>query len=196
MKCDEARMLMSESLDQRLDESSNNGLQAHLLTCSDCLARWQGMRHAASLFEASDLAMPPPDFTAQVMKRLQQAERARTAPLFERRPVAVGWAMVAATAILLVATLALYSVRSPVMTANSAAPSIDVPAVAMQISGEAIGGAILFENVVTVAYQVARLLPQATVLVILGWMMVGTLALAVTLAGVVGSYWPQPEAVS
>jgi anti-sigma factor RsiW len=195
MRCDEARWLMSESLDRRLSESSSGKLQTHLQTCCACLSRWQAMQHVSSLFAAADFAKPPPDFTARVMKRVQTAEQAKAAHVFERPPLAVAWA-IATTILLLAAVLALYAVQTPAAVANSAAPSIDLPAVAVQISGEAIGGAILFEKVATAAYDVTRIVPQAAISVILGWMVFGTLALAITLAGVINSYWPRAEAFS
>jgi len=72
MQCLTASELMSLRLDAALSEEDERELDAHLSTCPVCQHEWELMQRACQAFVGVDMAEPSPQFTAQVMERVQR----------------------------------------------------------------------------------------------------------------------------
>jgi predicted anti-sigma-YlaC factor YlaD len=74
MQCLEASELMSWRLDGTLTSEQDQVLDAHLATCESCRVEWKLMQRACALFQAPEMALPPPMFAQKVMGRIQRHE--------------------------------------------------------------------------------------------------------------------------
>jgi len=194
MKCDDARLMMSEFLDGRLREAEVRNLNHHLLLCTACRPRWQAMQQVSALFQAADVALPPPDFTARVMKGVRHIEAERRAGFVRGQSPLYAWGAMGAAVVLLGAVLVI-SVLSSVQNAD-AGPSVSFLSLSMAISSAAIRAATLIEGSLTALSRVAGPVPFSLLVLALAWMVAGTLALAFTVGSLIGSYRPLSAAAS
>ncbi|HET8733841.1 MAG TPA: zf-HC2 domain-containing protein [Anaeromyxobacteraceae bacterium] len=102
-------------LEGALDESVQQGVDAHLAGCPECQALVLSFSALADALSDLPVAEPPPDFTAGVMARIEEQEATRAA---ERRlTVAVFGAVAVSLAVTLV--LAGQAAWAPALSAVS-----------------------------------------------------------------------------
>jgi anti-sigma factor RsiW len=77
MHCSDCSQQISLYLDDLLDKEEAARLQDHLAACELCQAEWEAMRRVSSLLETEPSLVPAADFTAGVVRRLQQREARR-----------------------------------------------------------------------------------------------------------------------
>jgi anti-sigma factor RsiW len=75
MRCEEYQTWFAEYLARALPAPQRRELEDHLAICSACRQDLEAERRLDQLLAAQPLAQPPPDFTLQVLARLQR-ERA------------------------------------------------------------------------------------------------------------------------
>jgi len=94
---------MSPYLDGLLSAEQALPLQVHLADCEACAEEWEAMCWLSSWLKAEPMASPAPDFTTQVVRRLQQRETRRR--LYSSLGVCMGsmglWALAGAVLLLL-----------------------------------------------------------------------------------------------
>jgi anti-sigma factor RsiW len=181
--------MMSEWIDGRLPQSGVAVASQHIQTCSVCRARWQTLRQVSSVLRSSEMAQPPPDFTARVMRRLHAQEARNYARPSAAHSLLLTWGAVAATALLLIAVVALYSL-SPSGGAADSSVSLNFVSMSMRISDTAVRAASVIEDVLAIPLYLVRVLPGPVLLVLIVWLIFGTLALGLTVAGLVAGYQP------
>jgi len=86
-------------IEELLDPASDAGVAQHAAACLECRALVESFRQLDDALDQLEVPELPADFTAQVMARIEQAERAAAR---ERR-----WAFGIAAAVVLVAGLAV-----------------------------------------------------------------------------------------
>ncbi|NLM46996.1 MAG: hypothetical protein GX200_09380 [Firmicutes bacterium] len=72
MNCREVKKLMSEYLDQMLEEQKKQALEEHLSVCSNCRDEIVSTQNVLAWLQAAPEATPPPDLRQKVLRRLQQ----------------------------------------------------------------------------------------------------------------------------
>jgi predicted anti-sigma-YlaC factor YlaD len=167
MPCLEASELMSLRLDNALTAEQDQVLDKHLATCESCRVEWQLMQRACALFQAPEMALPPPLFSQKVMGRIQRHE-ARLAAL--RGGVTLCLAIVILGAVCIVPLLSL-----PVSTV------IDHPSVVSVF----VGVVVRFADISGTLWRAVGLMLRAT-LTSPGWLV---LAAYVALAGGLAFWW-------
>ena len=182
-------MLMSEWLDARLDAESTGRLQEHLATCSECRTRWHALRHVSSVFQSAEVALPPPDFTARVMQRIQAAEPVARRPVFALRSATLAWGTLAATLILLCTMVVFYG-STPAQVSGDSGPSLNFVSLSMQISNAALQAATAVGSVLSIAAKLGQMVPGPALVLIFAWLGIGTIALSITVASLVAAYQP------
>ncbi|MCC7265225.1 MAG: zf-HC2 domain-containing protein [Candidatus Latescibacteria bacterium] len=73
--CDEFQSWFADYLSQALPAPQGHELEDHLVLCPNCRQDLEAERHLDQLLATQPLAPPPPDFTLQVLARIQR-ERA------------------------------------------------------------------------------------------------------------------------
>lgn len=195
MKCDNARLFMSAWLDDCLDVDSERALRDHVLTCSDCRMRWYALRHVSSVFQSAEAALPPPDFTAKVMRRIQAANAVNDRPRFALPSAALAWGTLAATLVLLFALIVSYG-AAPAQQVADGGPSLNLVSLSMQISNSALHTATAVGGLLTIASELGNIVPRPALALIALWLILGTVALALTVAGLVAAYQPLSSVAS
>lgn len=195
MKCKNARLLMSAWLDDCLEADGKRGLRDHVLTCSDCRVRWHALRHVSSVFQSAEVALPPPDFTAQVMRRIQAASAERERPLLSGRSGVLAWGTLAATLVLLFALIASYG-TAPAQPITDSGPSLNFVRLSMQISNSALRAATAVGGLLAIGSELSRIVPRPALVLIGLWLVMGTVALSFTVAGLVAAYQPLSSVAS
>jgi len=79
MQCEQASKMMSEWLDDRLDDAEVAVLEDHLSRCSECQAEWSRLQALDTLLSAAAMVRPPVRMRVQVMARLSRRDQARRA---------------------------------------------------------------------------------------------------------------------
>ena len=79
MRCREARDLMMERLDARLDAEGMEALEEHMYVCGACRAEWQSVSTVDQLFRSVSITPAPPHLRAQTMMRIERRDQARRA---------------------------------------------------------------------------------------------------------------------
>ena len=79
MRCEQASRMISARLDGHLDHREAAQLEAHLVMCKHCRARWQKMEALDQLFRSTSLMPAPAHLQARVMRRITRREQARRA---------------------------------------------------------------------------------------------------------------------
>jgi predicted anti-sigma-YlaC factor YlaD len=69
--------MMSERLDNALDEASIPLLAQHVSACESCRAEWEKLQALDRLFRAAPMLEPPVRLRVHVMARLERREKAR-----------------------------------------------------------------------------------------------------------------------
>jgi len=75
MQCPDASELMSLSMDAQLDPAEEQRLAEHLHSCDACRTLWEHMQAACALFNEPQMALPPVELTARVMRRVRRQKR-------------------------------------------------------------------------------------------------------------------------
>ena len=91
MRCSKARHWISRRLDGVLDEAQQSSLAAHLAECEACRAYAESL--AALNLDRLEVPDPTPEFTARVMRRVEEAPAQVRAVLSRPwlfRPIAAG----------------------------------------------------------------------------------------------------------
>jgi predicted anti-sigma-YlaC factor YlaD len=189
MNCQNARLLMSEWLDARLDANSIVGLREHMTTCPNCRAHWHALQHVSSVFQSADVAMPPPDFTARVMQRIQAAQPVARRPLLAVRTATLAWGTLAATLFLLCTMVVFYG-STPSQPGSASGPSLNFVSLSMQISDSAIQAATAVGGAISIASRLGDIVPRPALVLIFAWLGIGTIALSITVASLVAAYQP------
>ena len=189
MKCENARLLMSELLDSRLDANGVGRLREHMAGCADCRTRWYALQHVSSVFQSADVALPPPDFTARVMQRIQAAETEARRPMFVLRSATLAWGTLAATLVLLCTLIIAYG-STPAQTSSASGPSLNFVSLSMQISDSALQAATAVGGLMSVADKIGEIVPAPALVLIFAWLGFGTIALSITVASLVAAYQP------
>jgi hypothetical protein len=195
LKCDNARMLMSAWLDDYLEEDGKRALRDHVLTCADCRMRWHAMRHVSSLFQSAETALPPPDFTARVMRRVQTANAQSRPARFMLPSRSLAWGTVAATVVLLFALIVSYG-TAPAQQVADGGPSLNFVSLSMQISNSALRAATAVGGVINIASDLGRIVPRPALALMVLWLVFGTIALSFTVAGLIAAYQPLSSVAS
>ncbi|MHB9033252.1 MAG: anti-sigma factor family protein [Anaerolineae bacterium] len=78
MYCQDASRLISESLDNPIDQSRQQEFDAHLAECSACQDELACLQRLNAAYTQVKFAQPPPDFTNKVMQRIQQMKLRRS----------------------------------------------------------------------------------------------------------------------
>jgi hypothetical protein len=184
---------MSELLDSRLSSQQVRLLEEHRRGCAACQARWQAMQRVSSVFQTAEMAMPPPDFVAQVMSRLDHASAVEERePLFAGRGLAT-WATVAAAFLLMLAGVGFFSEGFAGGGVVRQGLSVNVLNATLAASDIVTDWATITNNGFSTGYRVLRSVPPVLLVVTSLWVVAGTLALAFTLANVIGAYQPMRE---
>ncbi len=192
VKCREASLRMSESLDDRLAHEEREELDRHLETCPTCRARWQAMQSVSSILRGRGVALPPAGFTYRVMARLHEAEERRRSQA-QARLVRLGWIGALAT-VLLSIVLVLIRPDAAAQQSASLGLSIDLVDAALGLSQLATGMTVIMDIGVRTARTVLRLLPDQAVWLGLLWAAASAAGLTYTLATIVGAYRPLAQA--
>jgi predicted anti-sigma-YlaC factor YlaD len=189
MKCENARLLMSEFLDARLDANGVGRLREHMAGCPDCRARWYALQRVSSVFQSAEVALPRPDFTARVMQRIQAAETEARRPAYALRSATLAWGTLAATMVLLCTLIVAYG-STPAQTASASGPSLNFVSLSMQISNSALQAATAVGGLMTIVSKLGEIVPAPALVLIFAWLGFGTIALSITVASLVAAYQP------
>lgn len=133
--CSEALEMASAYLDDELNQTERETLEAHLFACEDCYHEYVAMREAAQAMRATPRVAASVDLKARILAAVE-AEKAEAAPVASLRP-AFGWrrALVPTLAMAAVALLGYIALNlegtRPGRTATTLAaapPSVSAPA--------------------------------------------------------------------
>jgi len=186
MNHDKARLLMSEYLDGRLGDDEVGALNDHLQTCPSCLSYWKALQRVTQVFQTAEVALPPPDFTARLMRRLNGET---TRGYRDRQPSPFAWAAVAAAFVVLAAGVMLYALQLPTTGHNG--PSADVFGLSMNVSRAVLLAVRLVGMTETIIHDLVRSIPTPVLLLGLLWMIVGILVLIYALVSLINACQPR-----
>lgn len=77
IRCKQAGQMMSERLDDALDEAEASLLARHVSACETCRAEWEKLQALDQLFRAAPMVEPPVRLRVHVMARLERRHKAR-----------------------------------------------------------------------------------------------------------------------
>lgn len=188
--CDQVRPLLSDMLDGDLTPDRAAMVTDHIASCLSCQSRLHALNHMSAMFKASDLALPPPGFTARVMSRLQDREAAARASA----PPTLAWSAAAAMmlAAIAVAVMAL-GLASGAGVGGSLSP--EPGNLVGQIGGAALHSVAVMMASVDAAIVLSRHVPPVLLIAVLLWLFAGTLAVALMLASLLTTRRPSAGAV-
>lgn len=78
MTCEEVTEIMSDALDDRLDEEAWQQLQNHIQACQACWNTWAAFKEVDTMLRAAPLVAPPVGFARRVTQAAVSAQRRRT----------------------------------------------------------------------------------------------------------------------
>ncbi len=111
---DDMTVLMSLVLDGEATSQERIRLLEHLAVCDDCARLWTRWEAVDLEFTAAPVLMPPADFIANVMSRIEEKQRIRSHVVWVAPGILSLWAGTIAIAAALVALTVLWGMRHPV----------------------------------------------------------------------------------
>jgi predicted anti-sigma-YlaC factor YlaD len=79
MRCEQASKLMSQRLDDQLNDQESTRLENHIAACDACQAEWHRVQSLDRLFSAAPMVPAPPHLSKRVAVRIKRREQARRA---------------------------------------------------------------------------------------------------------------------
>ena len=186
---------MSERLDGRLSEGEMTALDDHLQRCASCRARWQVMQRLSLLLQSAELAAPPPDFTARVIRQLQARDARRLRAQRQESVPAPMWALAAVIIALLWLVITAFAAGMPVQLSGDATIRLSAFSLSMSLSDAAIRVATVIDMLLAAVVVIGRHVPLAIALAVAAWIMLETAVLFLLVGGLVSTCRPAAQAI-
>jgi Putative zinc-finger/Predicted integral membrane protein (DUF2275) len=72
MNCEEIKNLLSEYLDDQVDDRERRLVEKHLENCRVCQGEFEGLKECLKNIDSLDKVKPPPEFLSQIHSRLEE----------------------------------------------------------------------------------------------------------------------------
>lgn len=185
LTCNHVRAMMSEALDGVLADDERDRVNGHVQTCPACRDHWQSMQHLSALFAAAGNATPPAGFTGRLMSRLhdQNAPALATRTARGHTPAAA-WASAAIGIAVAWAALCALALR----LAAASAPASSLVGLSMRVSTAAFQAASAIDSIIAIPLHLVGSVPAPALVLLVLWVVAGTLALGLTVGSLVAAY--------